>query len=134
MGILFRFILTFLLLSENKADTWRLVKVSSDTSITSFNMSLALLSGEDVAGQTEVLHRPGVRGWSPSGYSWSLTIVPSTSSIDILVEEAGQEVWSLHSDWFADTLGRVGVYTHSQPAHFSNLTVKQLNMCSIPFQ
>ena len=134
MGILFRVILTFLLLSENKADTWRLVKVSSDTSITSFNMSLALLSGEDVAGQTEVLHRPGPRGWSPSGYSWTLTISPSTSSIDILVEEAGQEVWSLHSDWFADTLGRVGVYTHSQPAKYSNLTVKQLNMCSIPVQ
>ena len=124
----------FILILENKADTWRLVKVSSNTSLTSFNMSLALLSGEDVAGQTEVLHRPGVRGWPPSGYSWSLRHAPSSGSLAITVEEAGQEVWSLHSDWFADTLGRVGVYTHSQPAKFSNLTVKQLNMCSIPFQ
>ena len=127
LGILFRFILTFLLLSENKADTWRLVKVSSDTSITSFNMSLALLSGEDVAGQTEVLHRPGPRGWPPSGYSWSLRHAPSSGSLAITVEGAGQEVWAQRWDTtLPSTQGRLGVYTHSQPARFYNLTVQQI--------
>ena len=90
------------------------MKVSSNTSMTSFNMSLALLSGEDVAGQTEVLHRPGVRGWSPSGYSWSLRHAPSSGSLAITVEGAGQEVWAQRWDTsLPSTQGRLGVYTHS---------------------
>ena len=45
-------------------------------------MSAALLSGEDVPGQTEVVHRAGVRGWSPSGYSWTLSHAPSSGSLE----------------------------------------------------
>ena len=110
-------------------DTWRLVKVSSSTSDSSFSLSLALLSGESVAGQTEVVHRAGARGWSPSGYSWTLSHAPSSASLALTLEDEGGVVWAQQWQDFTGTpqRGRVGVYTHSQPAAFHNLMIQEMS-------
>ena len=99
--------------------------MSSQTSDHSFAMSSALLSGEDVPGQTEVVHRPGARGWSPSGYSWTLSHAPSSGSLALTLEDEGGLVWAQQWQNFTGTpqLGRVGVYTHSQPARFYSMQV-----------
>ena len=111
-------------------DTWRVVQVSSETSTSSFNMTHAILLGIDVTGQTEVLHRPGEKGWNlNSTYSWTVRHQPSLNSLSISMDKDGATLWS-HS-WvrtFTESrhLGRVGVFTHSQTSRFYNLTVKSL--------
>ena len=58
---------------DNGNDTWRLVKVNSETATTTYDLYSAIMSGADVAGQTEVLYRPGVKGWhEDSVYSWTV--------------------------------------------------------------
>ena len=54
---------------------------------------------------------------------------PSLNSLSITVDQDGEQLWT--QEW--DTTftqprarGRVGVFTHSQPASFYNLTVQPL--------
>ena len=111
-------------------DTWRLVKVNSESAASSFNMTQAILGGVTVPGQTEVLYRPDIKGWQEdSVYSWTVRHQPSLSSLAISVDRDGELLWGHH--WphtFTQPrhLGQVGVFTHSQRARFYNLTVQPL--------
>ena len=54
-------------------DTWRLVKVDSETATTTYDMLEAIKLGITVPGQTEVLYRPDIKGWhEDSTYSWTV--------------------------------------------------------------
>ena len=116
--------------ADNDTDTWRLVKINSETATTTYDLYSAIMSGVTVAGQTEVLYRPGVKGWQEdSVYSWTVRHQPSLSSLAISVDRDGELLWGHH--WphtFTQPrhLGQVGVFTHSQRARFYNLTVQPL--------
>ena len=109
-------------------DTWRLVKVDSESAASSFNMTQAILGGVTVAGQTEVLYRPGVKGWQEdSVYSWTVRHQPSLSSLAISVARDGELLWGnewVHTFTQPRSMGRVGVFADSQPTRFYNLTVQ----------
>ena len=65
-------------------NTWRLVKVDSLSAATTYAMLDAILAGEDVPGQTEVLHRPEVKGWHrDSEYSWTVRYCRYLDIVDI---------------------------------------------------
>ena len=104
--------------------------MSSETSVSSFNMSSAIISGMNVPGQTEILYTPEARGWSDGHtYSWTVRHQPSLNSLSVSVMEDDQPLWSHQWDKnFAQPqhIGQVGVYTHSQPARFFNMTVQPL--------
>ena len=111
-------------------DTWRVVRVDSETAKTTFDLRSAIISGADVPGQTEVLHWPGVKGWrEESVYSWTVRHQPSLSSLAISVDRDGDLLWGHqwpHTFTQPRHLGQVGVFTHSQRARFYNLTVQPL--------
>ena len=70
------------------------------------------------------------RGWSDGHtYSWTVRHQPSLNSLSVSVMEDDQPLWSHQWDKnFAQPqhVGQVGVYTHSQPARFFNMTVQPL--------
>ena len=111
-------------------DSWRVVRVDSETAITTFDLRTAIISGADVPGQTEVQHRPGVKGWQEdSVYSWTVRHQPSLSSLAISVDRDGELLWGnewVHTFTQPRSMGRVGVFADSQPTRFYNLTVQPL--------
>ena len=113
---------------SNEKDSWRLVKVASDTATTTYDMHQAITSGDDVPGQTEVLYRPDIKGWQEdSVYSWTVRHQPSLSSLAISVARDGELLWGnewVHTFTQPRSTGRVGVFADSQPTRFYNLTVQ----------
>jgi len=110
-------------------DDWRLVKVESETGTTTKDMMAAILSGEDVPGQTKVVYRPGVKGWySGKVYSWRVTYRPTINHLEITVMDDGLELWSNTWESFEHELytGKLGLFSDSQPTKFSDLSVTEL--------
>ena len=111
-------------------DEWRLVKVESETGKTSFNMTQAILSGVDVEGQTQVVFRPGVKGWyQDKVYSWRVRYQPTLKYLMITVMEDQVELWT--KTWQNDFphelyTGKLGLFQDSQPTRFFNLTLTEL--------
>ena len=109
---------------------WRLVKVDSNSSVNSFDMVRAIRSGVDVPGQTKVLYRSQIRGYSKAAnYSWTVAYRQSLNSLDIIIEKEGAELWS--HQWEKSfneprALGRTGLFAYSQPARFFDLSVQSL--------
>ena len=61
------------------------MKVDSLSAATTYAMLDAILAGEDVPGQTEVLHRPEVKGWHrDSEYSWTVRYCRYLDIVDIV--------------------------------------------------
>ena len=114
-------------------DTWRLVKVSSETSTSSSEMMRAIYSGVDVPGQTSILYRPEIKGWNKDhAYSWSLKYEPSKNSLLVSVYQDDTQLWNSIWDKTFDeekVEGKVGVFTDSQPTRFYDMNVKSL--CSV---
>ena len=104
--------------------------MESESAASSFNMTQAILGGVTVPGQTEVLYRPGVKGWREnSTYSWTVRHQPSISSLAISVDRDGDLLWGnqwVHTFTQPRSMGRVGVFADSQPTRFYNLTVQPL--------
>merc|ERR1712110_201493 len=109
---------------------WRLVKVESETGLTSYNMTAAILSGVDVAGQTKVVYRPEVSGWNRDKvYSWRVRYQPTLKDLEISVMEDEVELWT--KTWqndFQEELytGKLGLFQHSQPTRFFDLAFTEL--------
>ena len=119
---------------------WRLVEVDSETANESSNMTLAIVNGDSVPGQTEVVFKPeGAEGFLFKGtvYSWTIRYQPSLYSLSITIEQgtgAGDPVQTWTQQWdktfiHHQHVGRVGVYTFSQPTRFYDMKVKPL--CSV---
>ena len=115
-------------------NTWRLVKVESETSTSSFDMTAAILSGLDVENQTKVLHRVEDQfGWKAGVvYTWSVVHQPTLNSLTVQVFEADDLLWEV--SWDKDfpgsqQVGKLGVWTLSQSARFFDSSVK--SKCSL---
>merc|ERR1711892_809515 len=109
---------------------WRLTKVASETGDTSDEMMKAIMSDEDIAGQTTILLKPSDQGWQRDKVnSWRVTHRPSTSSLSISMDVDSESIWS--EEWehtFAgeEMAGRIGVFSYSQKSKFFDLKIKEL--------
>ena len=113
----------------NGTAPWRIVKVASETANQSNEMMKAIMSGEDTPGQTEVLYRSDIKGWhEDSIYFMSINYQPSINTLDIMVKKDGQDLWSTQWDktfFQPKTIGKVGMFTHSQYVRFFDSTIQQ---------
>ena len=123
------FLLT-LILANDKNDTWRLVKVASDTATKSNEMMSAIISGVNTPGQTEVLYRSDIKGWNnDSVYTLSINYQPSINSLALSVIKDGSNLWSQSWDKTfiqPKTIGKIGVFTHSQEVRFFDSSIQEL--------
>ena len=109
---------------------WRLTKVSSETGNTSDEMMKAIMTDEDVEGQTTILLKPTDQGWQRDKInSWRVVHRPSVNYLAISVEVDSAPQWSHEWEYTFSghqQTGRVGLFTFSQQAKFLQLSVKEL--------
>ena len=105
------------------------MKVASDTGSKTDDMMLAILSGEDIPGQTEVLYRSDIKGWhEDSIYTMKINYQPSLNSLEIAAKKDGQDLWSKQWDKsFSEekTIGKVGMFACSQHVRFFDSTIQE---------
>ena len=115
-------------LENDTNDTWRLVKVASETATQSNDMMMAIISGEDSLGQTEVLYRSNIKGWNTDKhYTMNIIYQPSINSLSLAVKKDGSDLWSQEWDKTflqKKTIGKVGFFTHSQEVRFYDSTIQ----------
>ena len=69
--------------------------MASDTGNTSDQMMKAIMSDEDVEGQTSIILSPSTQGWlRDKVYTWNVTHRPSINSLSITIEEDSIPLWS----------------------------------------
>ena len=119
---------TPIFLENDTNDTWRLVKVASETATQSNDMMMAIISGEDTPGQTEVLYRSNIKGWNTDKhYTMNIIYQPSINSLSLAVKKDGSDLWSQEWDKTflqKKTIGKVGFFTHSQEVRFYDSTIQ----------